>query len=276
MLGPGGCPPVLMKKCLAAVQTLSLTHFLKPVDFEKPVERIGFMEAVEMPVASNSKVAFQCLRCMVEGYWPEFDWLFIRQLEDAVGRLLDGPLATGALQVAARTLALLDAQALWEKGMRRVERAATGIRRGAMKPIPDPKTGLVQLFPDYDAEGDEVFDSVHGSREANTRATIAASVLMQHSASPSPASALGGGAPPGTSPQKLPLRYRNYTCKDHRDAWNQLFPGACQYFAITGTCGLGSCPLKHDQLQASAVDAHVLAVGGSVTRTVSIPSVKDG
>jgi hypothetical protein len=284
VLGPGGCPPPLLKRCLAAAQSLSLSHFPKPTDFEKVISRSGYMQAAELPVESDGKIAFQCLRFAVEAFWPEFDWVYIRQLEDAVNRLLSGPKAAGGMLPASRSLALLDAQTVWEKGMRRIERAATAIRDGVVSPIPPPSApgsavGLIPLFADPKAECDAIWDRVTGAREMNTRAAIAASLLANPSspAAPSPAALPALASPPGGGVTRPgPARYTGYTCTLHRDAWNILFPETCQFYAISGRCTSGTCRLKHEPLPAAAVDAHVMAVGARVNKEVTLASIKDG
>jgi hypothetical protein len=279
VLGPGGCPPTLLKRCLAAVQTLSLSHFPKPPEFEKVVERSGFMQAAEMPVSSDGKIALQCLRCAVAAYWPEFDWSYIRDLEDAVSRLLDGPKAAGAMLAASHGLALLDAQSVWERGMRRIERAASAIRDGDVSPAAPPTPpgsapALVQLFADPAAERSAILRGVSDARQQNTRAAVAASLLSSpHPLSPSP--------PPPQAGQPAPAgqrsaRFLGYTCLVHSDAWELLFPGACQFYAIAGKCSRATCTKKHEQLSRAAVDAHVLAVGGKVIASVDVPTLRDG
>ena len=281
-MGQQAAPPhCSLKRCLAAVQTLSLSHFPKPPEFEKTVERSGYMQAAEMPVASDGKIALQCLRCAVEAYWPEFDWVFIRHLEDAVSRLLNGPKAAGPMLAASHSLALLDAQAVWERGMRRIERAATAIRDGVVSPSPPPSApgsaaALIQIFADPKAEREAILGEVSGARKLNTRAAIAASLL---SSQPSPAQPPLAPPPPpasGTLPGQDKTRYRGYTCNDHRDAWDLLFPDACQFYSIAGGCKSDRCKRKHEQLSMAQVDAHVLAVGGKVSAAVRIPTLRDG
>jgi hypothetical protein len=272
-------PPTLLKRCLAAVQSLSLSQFPKPAEFEKTIERTGYMQAAELPVAADGKLAFQCLRCACEAYWPEFDWSYVRQLEDAVARLLSGPKAAGSMLPASHALALLDAQSIWEKGMRRIERAATAIRDGDVSPAPPPgaapgsPASLVSLFADPGAERTRVWETVASAREMNTRAAVAASLLASQHSQPA-AAPLGSpaGAPkPGGKPQ---ARYTRYTCTDHRDVWETLFPGFCQYYAIAGSCHHETtCRKKHEPLPKAQVDAHVLASGGLVSQGVALVSL---
>ena len=67
-----------------------------------------------------------------------------------------------------------------------------------------------------------------------------------------------------------------YTCRTHADAWELLFPGACQFHSITGKCGHTGCKKQHNQLSRAAVDAHVMAVGGRVVAGVDVPTLRDG
>ena len=266
VMGPGGCPAPLLKRCLASVQSLSLSHFPKPGEFEKQVERSGYMSAAEMPVSAEGKIAFQCLRFSVAAFWPEFDWSYIALLEDAIGRLSSGPKVAGPMLAASDALALADAQEIWERGMRRVERAASAIRDGAVIASPNAN-GLISLFADPKMENDAVWDMLSEARRANKRAATAASILSPGSRQ----------AQQGAATDRREVRYTGYTVNNNRDSWELLFPGVCQHWAISGECKFqATCKKKHDPpLPASQVDAHIMAVGGTVKAHVLLASLRD-
>jgi hypothetical protein len=271
VLGPGGCPAPLLKRCLASVQSLSLTHFPKPGEFEKQVERSGYMSATEMPVVAEGKIAFQCLRFCVAAFWPEFDWSYISTLEDAIGRLFSGPKVAGPMLAASEALALADAQNIWERGMRRVERAASAIRNGEVI-APPAANGLVSLFADPKEEHDAVWRMLSEARVANRRAAMAANIL-----SPGGRPAAATAVTPAAAAGKKEVRYLGYTVNNNRDSWEAIFPGVCQHWAISGECKFqATCSKKHDPpLPAAQVDAHIMAVGGTVKAHVVLASLKD-
>jgi hypothetical protein len=163
--------------------------------------------------------------------------------------------------------------------MRRIERAATASRDGDVSPaaapsLPGSAPAPVQLFEDPAAERTAIFGIVADAKRQNTRAAIAASLLS--SQPPGQLAPLQPPPPPPLQPNQREARFKGYTCADHRDAFELLFPGACQYYSITGACKQDTCKKKHEQQSRAAVDAHVLAVGGKVIASVKVPTLRDG
>ena len=136
--------------------------------------------------------------------------------------------------------------------------------------LPGSAPAPVQLFEDPAAKRTAIFGIVADAKRHNTRAAIAASLLSgQHAPLQPP-------PPPPLQTVQRDARFKGYTCSDHRDAFELIFPGACQYYSITGACKQDTCKKKHEQQSRAAVDAHVLAVGGKVITGVKVPTLRDG